>query len=254
MPVSACRWRIRVRICACTVTSSAVVGSSAISMSGCRPSAMAIITRWRMPPESSCGYCVSRRAASGICTRSSSARAPRRVRPGRRAPAWARDRLGQLPADGQHRVERGHRLLEDHADVAAAHRRASRLRRAPSRSRPLNSTCRAVTRAIGSGSRPHDRQRGHRLAGAALAGDAQRLAAAEVEATVDRRPRAAPAGVATDVVNCRTDRSGWSKPCAPFQTRDTYRGRPWSPPMAYYRRRCAGSRRRPPSSACRRSR
>ena len=29
--------------------------------------------------------------------------------------------LGDLPADGQHRVERGHRLLEHHADVAAAH-------------------------------------------------------------------------------------------------------------------------------------
>jgi hypothetical protein len=31
-------------------------------------------------------------------------------------------RLGQLQPDGQHRVERGHRLLEDHRDVAAAHR------------------------------------------------------------------------------------------------------------------------------------
>jgi hypothetical protein len=30
------------------------------------------------------------------------------------------DRLGQLPADGQHRVERGHRLLEDHGDAVAA--------------------------------------------------------------------------------------------------------------------------------------
>ena len=40
------------RICACTVTSSAVVGSSAISRSGSLASAMAIITRWRWPPES----------------------------------------------------------------------------------------------------------------------------------------------------------------------------------------------------------
>ena len=29
-------------------------------------------------------------------------------------------RLGQLPADGEHRVEGGHRLLEDHADLVAA--------------------------------------------------------------------------------------------------------------------------------------
>ncbi len=35
------------RICAWTVTSSAVVGSSAISRSGSFASAMAIITRWR---------------------------------------------------------------------------------------------------------------------------------------------------------------------------------------------------------------
>jgi hypothetical protein len=43
------------RICACMVTSSAVVGSSAISRSGSLASAMAIITRWRWPPDSWCG-------------------------------------------------------------------------------------------------------------------------------------------------------------------------------------------------------
>ena len=42
---------IRVRICAWIVTSRAVVGSSAISRSGLQASAIAIITRWRMPPE-----------------------------------------------------------------------------------------------------------------------------------------------------------------------------------------------------------
>src|SRR5882762_8797501 len=30
------------------------------------------------------------------------------------------ERLGYLPADGQHRVEAGHRVLEDHRDVVAA--------------------------------------------------------------------------------------------------------------------------------------
>ncbi len=40
------------RICACTVTSSAVVGSSTIKRSGSFAKAMAIITRWRWPPES----------------------------------------------------------------------------------------------------------------------------------------------------------------------------------------------------------
>ena len=39
-------------ICACVVTSSAVVASSAMSSRGCEASAMAIMTRWRMPPDS----------------------------------------------------------------------------------------------------------------------------------------------------------------------------------------------------------
>ncbi len=43
------------RISACTVASSALVGSSAISSSGSGASIMAIITRWPIPPESSCG-------------------------------------------------------------------------------------------------------------------------------------------------------------------------------------------------------
>ena len=43
------------RICAWIVTSSAVVGSSAISSSGFVDRAIAIITRWRMPPDSWCG-------------------------------------------------------------------------------------------------------------------------------------------------------------------------------------------------------
>src|SRR5205807_714927 len=51
------------------VTWSAVVGSSAISSSGLVESAMAIMTRWRIPPESSCGYCPARRFGSEIPTR-----------------------------------------------------------------------------------------------------------------------------------------------------------------------------------------
>ena len=37
------------------VTSSAVVGSSAMTSFGLQASAMAIMTRWRMPPENWCG-------------------------------------------------------------------------------------------------------------------------------------------------------------------------------------------------------
>ncbi|OJU87301.1 MAG: hypothetical protein BGO06_25160 [Shinella sp. 65-6] len=46
---------MRRRICACVVTSSAVVGSSAISSFGSQMRPMAIIARWRRPPESWCG-------------------------------------------------------------------------------------------------------------------------------------------------------------------------------------------------------
>ena len=52
MPSRACRSFNSLRICACTVTSSAVVGSSAMKRSGRLASAIAIITRWRWPPES----------------------------------------------------------------------------------------------------------------------------------------------------------------------------------------------------------
>ena len=41
--------------CAWIVTSRAVVGSSAMRSFGLQASAMAIITRWRMPPENWCG-------------------------------------------------------------------------------------------------------------------------------------------------------------------------------------------------------
>jgi hypothetical protein len=55
MCISACSWRMSSRICAWMVTSSAVVGSSAMSSAGLHDRAMAIITRWRMPPDNWCG-------------------------------------------------------------------------------------------------------------------------------------------------------------------------------------------------------
>ena len=47
------RLRNRSRICAWVITSSAVTGSSATISCGRHASAMAISTRWRIPPESS---------------------------------------------------------------------------------------------------------------------------------------------------------------------------------------------------------
>ena len=55
VPCARCRLRMSRRICFCTVTSSAVVGSSATMSFGSSAKAAAISTRWRMPPDSSCG-------------------------------------------------------------------------------------------------------------------------------------------------------------------------------------------------------
>ena len=66
-----CSRASRSRICAWIVTSSAVVGSSAIRSFGSHDSAIAIATRWRMPPESWWGYCASRCSGAGIPTAAS---------------------------------------------------------------------------------------------------------------------------------------------------------------------------------------
>ena len=55
VPNSSLIERSRAMICAWMVTSSAVVGSSAMRICGREMMAAAIMTRWRMPPESSCG-------------------------------------------------------------------------------------------------------------------------------------------------------------------------------------------------------
>ena len=52
---SRCSRSSRSRICACTVASSAVVGSSAMISLGDSDSAIAIIARCRIPPENWCG-------------------------------------------------------------------------------------------------------------------------------------------------------------------------------------------------------
>ena len=56
MPSSARNSSSSSMICAWVVTSSAVVASSAMSSFGRQASAMAIMMRCRMPPESWCGY------------------------------------------------------------------------------------------------------------------------------------------------------------------------------------------------------
>ena len=86
---------------------------------GSQASAIAIITRWRMPPRELVRIGVDARGGSAMPTSRSSAMA-RRPGVAQRHALRARDRLGDLVADVQHRVERRHRLLEDHRDAAAA--------------------------------------------------------------------------------------------------------------------------------------
>ena len=86
------------------VTSSAVVGSSAISSFGSQASAMAIITRWRIPPDT---RGVLLQAAPAV-----DADQPSSLRRGPRLPAWSfgvqQDDLDDLVADGVHRVQTHH--------------------------------------------------------------------------------------------------------------------------------------------------
>ncbi len=70
MPMPCSFWSClsRSRICAWMVTSSAVVGSSAIRKSGSQASVIAIITRCFWPPDRRNGYSSMRRSGSGMPT------------------------------------------------------------------------------------------------------------------------------------------------------------------------------------------
>ena len=88
---------ISVRTWAWIVMSSALVGSSAISKVGFSLRAIAIMIRWRMPPDSSCGYRSRIVSGSLIRTRRRYSRASLRssseVRPARgRRPSGAEGR------------------------------------------------------------------------------------------------------------------------------------------------------------------
>jgi hypothetical protein len=88
-------------------------------------------------------------------------------------------RLGHLEADGQHRVEAGHRLLEDHRDVVAAHLAHRRLGQGQQVAVVQEDL--ALDPAVRLRDQPHDRQRGDRLAGTGLADDGHRLVRRHIE-------------------------------------------------------------------------
>ena len=159
------------RIWAWIVTSRAVVGSSAMSSFGSHDRAIAIITRWRMPPDISCGYCLTRRSGDGMPTR------PERL--DRPVPGLLLadllvelDLLGDLVADREDRVQARQRLLEDHRDVVAADlaHLVDRHRQDLAAVEPDLALDDLGRRDV---EQAHDRERGDALAGAGLADDAR---------------------------------------------------------------------------------
>ena len=80
---------------------------------------MAPTMRWRMPPDISCGYC--RRRVSGEAMRTAFKQIERPPPGGCAIGALVHpNRLRHLVADGEERIEGGHRILQDHGDTPAA--------------------------------------------------------------------------------------------------------------------------------------
>ncbi len=111
-------------------------------------------------------------------------------------------RLADLVADAHDRVQRRHRVLEDKADIAAAHLAQFLVRHL------LQVVTIEARRALGNldlvRQQPHQAQHGEALAAAGLADDAERLALVDVEVdTIDHDRRAVPAvdldGQAADI-------------------------------------------------------
>ena len=92
------------------------------------------------------------------------------------------DGLDDLCADGEDRVERGHRLLKDHADVAAAdrlHVSLGEFHEIAAEERDSAGLDAGVRRK-----KPHDREGRHAFSGAALADDAEGAAGFQAEGEV----------------------------------------------------------------------
>ncbi len=88
-------------------------------------------------------------------------------------------RLADLPADGQHRIQAGHRLLKDHRDRIAAD--VAHLRFGQSQQVAAFETDTALDLAGRFLDQPQDRHRGDRLAAAGFTDHCQCLAALDVQ-------------------------------------------------------------------------
>ena len=179
VPVRSRRSRSRSRICAWMVTSSAVVGSSAIRMPG--------IAGERHGDHDALAHAAGKLVRIFVEPRLRRGdldqlqhleRAGARLGGGHRA--MQADRLDDLVARRLDRIEAGHRFLEDHRDGVAAHGAHlgfGQVEQVPAFEEDLA----ARDPAGRTRHQPHDGERGHRLAAARFAHDAQRLAWRERE-------------------------------------------------------------------------
>ena len=200
--------RIRSRICAWIVTSSAVVGSSAISTFG--------IARQRHGDHHALAHAAGQLVRIGVraALRFRDVHAAQHVDGtvhgvAARQSLMQRDRLADLPAHREQRIERGHRLLEDHRDVVAA----DVLHLALGQVEQIGAleADGAVDDAPGRvGDEPQDGQRGDALAAAGLADHAQRLAAAQAVGNAIDRPHDAGGReeMRVEIVDLQ-QRTGW---------------------------------------------
>ncbi len=100
-----------------------------------------------------------------------------------------------LPSDGVHRIERGHRFLENHADSVAAQPAVIRIRQ-PHQLAPVEPNAAADHGAIRQ--QAHHCQRGDGFAASGFADQSQRLATPERETHVANGLRGPAAGVEPD--------------------------------------------------------
>ena len=208
------------------MTSSAVVGSSAIRMSGFSASAMAIMMRWRWPPENWCGYLSSAASRLGDADARAAARARARAASARGHAVDAHD-LGDLPADGVDRVEVASgswKIIAMRLPLMSGARSSAGI---VSRSWPSKRISPAVISPGGQSIRSMIAEADDPLAGAALAEDREGLAAVEMPDDVARPRGRCPARCGSRPRG-RGPRAG---------------GQPSSlPPLAISsRQRCAGS-------------
>jgi len=116
-----------------------------------------------------------------------------RARPrGRAARRGVRlDGLGEMRADGQHRIQVGGGLLEHHADSAPAQRAQALRRKRPDIVAREQDAARGVHRGGRLGQQPQERERRHGLAAARFPDEGERLAGRDRERhVVDRACRA----------------------------------------------------------------